>query len=644
MNTERKYWGYSQPVDLAGESFSEVRLMLYESELYVPELKWMAQYITKRRDLTGEEKRELRCIVAKQLEDNVRWLVAPLFRLNEYIGTSLTLDDVSWVDIPACKEIRELLIHPCNEAIFSDEIMNIDKTPQNERPLSVYMTRHAYNRIAVGQRIVDLSEFFFSQFVIQREYCLVLCQGFRHWYSKICEIASNFGYTLFVYLKDSYHYLLFRKSGHGVLAGTEGRGYFASIDGDDITVREVPSQIMKESSLNFVLQLENMRGKGTMKWKPYESEIHEELCEEPYYCVDWQKEGNFKRSLGGDPMMKSSVVYIRGQKLGGFEPCCESPAIIVDKDRRKAIAFVVDEKQGYRGEKFLLDDHFRAYTLDGSFLSGDSLRRRYGDVANKINQNLDDFCLSLEGVLSKTPGKPYHLSDAEVNHILDSHIDAVYFWTKRGKKRLGTQPVVIGRPDEGTAPSLNVMNLAPCDYDLRPYLKRLVSDGYVREELNDNGRVIRYPKSHDKTAKSLVLFAFIMNARISEHYERMDDSYKRGWLAWYDLNGWEGDDFPRAIRSNKGSEWRTRQRTVTYRHFETKGICDAEIEVNETRDLRKRYFAKLFSMREEEFRSLKSNATAPDLVNVFNPNGELQGIIKLIGEVDSELQKTSLKK
>ena len=349
-----------------------------------------------------------------------------------------------------------------------------------------------------------------------------------------------------------------------------------------------------------------------------------DVNDEEYYCFDYDlnKTFDFSRKFAGDPLLRQAINRTKSPFLLRKQRYATSPAIIIDFLTMKAISFVkksTDEDDCI----FLLNDNHIAVTLSNDYLSDESNYTRYKRATDKLNDKLGRKFNSLEAKVSSVPGLQFHCSSNEREVFISEIVPSILYGKQRNRMGNGVSKGII---------------LNPCGFDISKYLEKLENKGFIKAIKGgaDNSIILRYEKTDSCTISDIVLFAFIMNCKISSAYEALSNEKvktlsesprtKKEWDIIYDITGW--GSYPDTHKSDdkkdqtkkfqkyqtKDFQWKKTRREQEYSYnrneFPYTGIGQDQI-YKEKYQFRTKYFSQLFSMSERTFSSLKQTAAFP---------------------------------
>lgn len=347
-----------------------------------------------------------------------------------------------------------------------------------------------------------------------------------------------------------------------------------------------------------------------------------------YYYIDKTADDSLEfRFITGDRTMKRQVRRTDA-KFDIRHRAVTSPAIIIDLDSFRVIGYFNKDAE----TPFLLDDHHYAMELTEDYLKknarqDDDLMDRkkptvyslYRKAVERLNPSLLKHFTNCEGTVSNIPGAYYHAGKQDRILFLMTNAERIL----TGKKKTFTT-------------GNNQMELSPCDFDLRPYLKELEDNGIIEPEMSKDDNRLRYKLSEKTSLSEITLFSFIMNCKIADVYQELKSQDQIIWDYSYHETFWEQKIVPQWIVD-------TREKKYTWRDsnegeskiyiFEKKKDKYRTFAVNPKKQFRIGYFARLFNVDENSIRTLKS--TAVDPLNVKNKPA-LQNIIKYIYTVDRQ--------
>lgn len=340
-----------------------------------------------------------------------------------------------------------------------------------------------------------------------------------------------------------------------------------------------------------------------------------DVNDEEYYCFDYGHNNtfDFSRKFAGDPLLKQAINRTKSPFLLRKQRYATSPAIIIDFLTMKAISFV-KKSTDEDGCIFLLNDNHIAVTLSKDYLQDQSNYTRYKRATDKLNDKLGRLFNSLEAKVSSVPGLQFHSSSNERELFISEIVPSVLYGKQRNRMGNGVSKGII---------------LNPCGFDISKYLEKLENKGFIKaiKGGSNNSIILRYEKTDICTTSDIVLFAFIMNCKISSAYEALSNEKvntlsdsprtKKEWDIIYDMTGW--GTFPDDNKVNKkyetkGFQWKKTRREQEYSYnrneFPYSGIGQDQI-YKEKYQFRTKYFSQLFSMSERTFSSLKQTAAFP---------------------------------
>ena len=351
--------------------------------------------------------------------------------------------------------------------------------------------------------------------------------------------------------------------------------------------------------------------------------IVKDVYDEEYYCFDYgHKTLDFSRQFAGDPLLRQAINRTKSPFLLRKQRYATSPAIIIDFLTMKAISFV-KKSTDEDGCVFLLNDNHIAITLSKDYLADESNYTRYKRATDKLNDKLGRLFNSLEAKVSYVPGLQFHSSSNERELFISEIVPSVLYGKQRNRMGNGVSKGII---------------LNPCGFDISKYLEKLENKGFIKAIKGgaDNSIILRYEKTDFCTISDIVLFAFIMNCKISSAYEALSNEKvktlsesprtKKEWDIIYDITGW--GSYPDTHKSDdkkdqtkkfqkyqtKDFQWKKTRREQEYSYnrneFPYTGIGQDQI-YKEKYQFRTKYFSQLFSMSERTFSSLKQTAAFP---------------------------------
>ena len=359
-----------------------------------------------------------------------------------------------------------------------------------------------------------------------------------------------------------------------------------------------------------------------------------DVNDEEYYCFDYghNKTFDFSRKFAGDPLLKQAINRTKSPFLLRKQRYATSPAIIIDFLTMKAISFV-KKSADEDGCIFLLNDNHIAVTLSNDYLSDESNYTRYKRATDKLNDKLGRKFNSLEAKVSSVPGLQFHCSSNEREVFISEIVPSILYGKQRNKIGNGVSKGII---------------LNPCGFDISKYLEKLENKGFIKAIKGgpNNSIILRYEKMDSCTISDIVLFAFIMNCKMSSAYEALSNEKvktlsesprtKKEWDILYDMTGW--GTFPDENKVDKKYEtndfqWKKTRREQEYSYnrneFPYTGIGQDQI-YTEKYQFRTKYFSQLFSMSERTFSSLKQAAALP-----VRAKSKHRDILDCILEVDA---------
>lgn len=345
-----------------------------------------------------------------------------------------------------------------------------------------------------------------------------------------------------------------------------------------------------------------------------------------YYYIDKTADDSLEfRFITGDRKMKRQVRRTSA-KFDIRHRAVTSPAIIIDLDSFRVIGYFNKDTE----TPFLLDEHHYAMELTKDYLKktarqpDDLMDRKkptvyslYRKAVERLNPSLLKHFTNCEGTVSNIPGAYYHAGKQDRILFLMTNAERIL----TGKKKTFTT-------------GNNQMELAPCGFDLRPYLKELEDNGIIEPEMSKDDNRLRYNLSQKTSLSEITLFSFIMNYRISQKYQALESRDKIIWDYSYHETFWEQKIEPTWVDNPKEKKytWRDSNEGESKIYIsEKKKDTNRTIKVNPKKQFRIGYFAKLFNVDENSIRTLKS--TAVDPLNVEDKPA-LQNIIKYIYAVD----------
>ena len=349
-----------------------------------------------------------------------------------------------------------------------------------------------------------------------------------------------------------------------------------------------------------------------------------DVNDEEYYCFDYGHNNtfDFSRKFAGDPLLKQAINRTKSPFLLRKQRYATSPAIIIDFLTMKAISFV-KKSTDEDGCIFLLNDNHIAFTLSKDYLQDQSNYTRYKRATDKLNDKLGRLFNSLEAKVSSVPGLQFHSSSNERELFISEIVPSILYGKQRNRMGNGVSKGII---------------LNPCGFDISKYLEKLENKGFIKaiKGGSNNSIILRYEKTDICTTSDIVLFAFIMNCKISSAYEALSDEKvntlsdsprtKKEWDIIYDITGW--GSYPDTHKSDdkkdqtkkfqkyqtKDFQWKKTRREQEYSYnrneFPYTGIGQDQI-YKEKYQFRTKYFSQLFSMSERTFSSLKQTAAFP---------------------------------
>lgn len=314
-------------------------------------------------------------------------------------------------------------------------------------------------------------------------------------------------------------------------------------------------------------------------------------------------------SWAGDGDMRNMVEKSNGKK-STYGAYCQAPALIIDLNRMAVIGFTSRNSMDNR-YSFLLDEHHHAIRwADQSDIRKDSDYRRW---ATRLNNNLESWCRRVENMATAF-SRHCHMTLEEKAFLSESCCDQIIESRKPRKSK-----------DNGIC-------LDPVGFNMQPYLDRMVEMGYlerVQMDLCGDKDCSGYRKTNNIENYHVVLFAYLMNAKIASKYaelEELDPVRAKEWMLRYDRHGWNNNKEIGDV-SGKGSAWIKDRKGWSYR------TAFFHYEIIETRQIRNKYFSRLLSVTEEDLRTLKSHA-----INTMKFTLVSRDIVELVKKVDDELE------
>ncbi len=336
-----------------------------------------------------------------------------------------------------------------------------------------------------------------------------------------------------------------------------------------------------------------------------------------YYYIDKTADDSLEfRFITGDRTMKRQVRRTDA-KFDIRHRAVTSPAIIIDLDSFRVIGYF---NKHYAME--LTEDYLKKNARQDNDLMDrkkPTVYSLYRKAVERLNPSLLKHFTNCEGTVSNIPGAYYHAGKQDRILFLMTNAERIL----TGKKKTFTT-------------GNNQMELSPCDFDLRPYLKELEDNGIIEPEMSKDDNRLRYKLSEKTSLSEITLFSFIMNCKIADVYQELKSQDQIIWDYSYHETFWEQKIVPQWIVD-------TREKKYTWRDsnegeskiyiFEKKKDKYRTFAVNPKKQFRIGYFARLFNVDENSIRTLKS--TAVDPLNVKNKPA-LQNIIKYIYTVDRQ--------
>lgn len=327
-----------------------------------------------------------------------------------------------------------------------------------------------------------------------------------------------------------------------------------------------------------------------------------------YYCIDKTKNDTLvqNRFITGDNVLKRLVTKVQ-TKCNLYHKAVLSPAIIIDADSMRAIAYVNTKTPDV---PFLLDSHHFPIKLTEEFLNGYnySVYTRYKKAAEKINKSLEKKFNKNVGDVPSICGEYYHPNIQERILYIKAQIESIL--SKGIKAQSDSHEMGIC--------------LSPCGFDLKPHLHALMDNEMIEPVITENKEATgRYQLCNGTPMSCIVLFSYIMNYYIAKRYNKLTDSERQEWDCRYHQNYWT-ENSSSADTSVKCQWKKGNGKTMTYKS-EKYGM--ETIPIQEIKSFRISYFARLFSLSEDSIRTLKSTATNPIYVN---QNDTLLSVIRCI--------------
>lgn len=371
-----------------------------------------------------------------------------------------------------------------------------------------------------------------------------------------------------------------------------------------------------------------------------------DVNDEEYYCFDYghDKTFDFSRKFAGDPLLKQAINRTKSPFLLRKQRYATSPAIIIDFLTMKAISFV-KKSADEDGCIFLLNDNHIAVTLSNDYLTGQSNYTRYKRATDKLNDKLGRRFNSLEAKVSSVPGLQFHCSSNEREVFISEIVPSILYGKQRNRIGDGVSKGII---------------LNPCGFDISKYLEKLENKGFIKAIKGgaDNSIILRYEKTDSCTISDIVLFAFIMNCKISSAYEALGNEKvktlsesprtKKEWDIIYDMTGW--GSYPDTHKSDdkkdqtkdfqkyqtKDFQWKKTRREQEYSYNRDEfpySVIRKNQKYTEKYQFRTKYFSQLFSLSERTLSSLKQTATF-----TVRAKSKHQDILDCILEVDTPMR------
>lgn len=371
-----------------------------------------------------------------------------------------------------------------------------------------------------------------------------------------------------------------------------------------------------------------------------------DVNDEEYYCFDYDlnKTFDFSRKFAGDPLLRQAINRTKSPFLLRKQRYATSPAIIIDFLTMKAISFVkksTDEDDCI----FLLNDNHIAVTLSNDYLSDESNYTRYKRATDKLNDKLGRKFNSLEAKVSSVPGLQFHCSSNEREVFISEIVPSILYGKQRNRMGNGVSKGII---------------LNPCGFDISKYLEKLENKGFIKAIKGgaDNSIILRYEKTDSCTISDIVLFAFIMNCKISSAYEALSNEKvktlsesprtKKEWDIIYDMTGW--GSYPDTHKSDdkkdqtkdfqkyqtKDFQWKKTRREQEYSYNRDEfpySVIRKNQKYTEKYQFRTKYFSQLFSLSERTLSSLKQTAAF-----TVRAKSKHQDILDCILEVDTPMR------
>lgn len=371
-----------------------------------------------------------------------------------------------------------------------------------------------------------------------------------------------------------------------------------------------------------------------------------DVNDEEYYCFDYGHNNtfDFSRKFAGDPLLKQAINRTKSPFLLRKQRYATSPAIIIDFLTMKAISFV-KKSTDEDGCIFLLNDNHIAVTLSKDYLQDQSNYTRYKRATDKLNDKLGRKFNSLEAKVSSVPGLQFHCSSNEREVFISEIVPSILYGKQRNRMGNGVSKGII---------------LNPCGFDISKYLEKLENKGFIKAIKGgaDNSIILRYEKTDSCTISDIVLFAFIMNCKISSAYEALSNEKvktlsesprtKKEWDIIYDMTGW--GSYPDTHKSDdkkdqtkdfqkyqtKDFQWKKTRREQEYSYNRDEfpySVIRKNQKYTEKYQFRTKYFSQLFSLSERTLSSLKQTAAF-----TVRAKSKHQDILDCILEVDTPMR------